>query len=225
MNLLESAVERLKARSVIPVFPLPNVVLFPHVSLGLHIFEPRYRRMIEDALSSDRLIAMALLKEGWEQDYYGSPPVHEVACAGLIEEHHRLPDGRFNIRLRGLSRIALGTFTGMAPYRTAAFGILDDRNADDGPAVRPHRERLLLTCAGLLRDIAGPSARPLALSPDLPFTVGVNALCQSLSADAGRRQALLETDDVIERCRALLEILTDLWKDAAALREDPGLPH
>jgi Lon protease-like protein len=225
MNALESAVERPKARGQIPVFPLPNVVLFPHVSLGLHIFEPRYRRMIEDALASDRLIAMALLKEGWEQDYDGSPPVHDIACAGVIEEHQRLPDARFNIRLRGLSRIALGAFTATAPYRVAAFRSLDDLNADDGPAVRPYRERLLLTCAGLLRDIAGPSARPLALSPDLPFTVGVNSLCQSLSADAGRRQALLETDDVIERCRSLLEILTDLWKDAAVRQEEPGLLH
>ena len=225
MNRLDTAVERLATRSEIPVFPLPNVVLFPHVSIGLHIFEPRYRRMVEDALASDRLIAMALLKAGWEQDYYGSPPVHEVACAGVIEDHQRLPDARLNIRLRGLSRIALGPFGGTAPYRVAAFQVLRDRNADDGPAVAPHRERLLLTCAGLLRDIAGPSARPLALPPDLPFTVGVNALCQSLAADAGSRQALLETDDVIDRCRALLEILTDLWKDATLRQGDPGVPH
>ena len=204
MNGLEAAVKRLMARKDIPVFPLPNVVLFPHVSLGLHIFEPRYRRMVEDALASDRLIAMALLKEGWERDYYGSPPVHTVACAGAIEEYQRLPDARLNIRLRGLSRIALGTISSADPYRVADFRVLRDRNADDGPAVAPHRERLLLTCAGLLRDIGGPSARPLALPPDLPFTVGVNALCQGLAADAGRRQALLETDDVIERCKALL---------------------
>ena len=155
MNVLEAAVGRLAARRDIPVFPLPNVVLFPHVSLGLHIFEPRYRRMVEDALASDRLIAMALLREGWERDYYGSPPVHPVACAGVIEEYHRLPDARLNIRLRGLSRIALGAFASAAPYRVAEFQVLSDRNADDGPAVQPYRERLLLTCAGLLREIGG----------------------------------------------------------------------
>jgi Lon protease-like protein len=225
MNVLEAALERLEARRDIPVFPLPNVVLFPHVSLGLHIFEPRYRQMVEEALASDRLIAMALLKDGWERDYYGSPPVHPVACAGMIEEYQRLPDARLNIRLRGLSRVALGAFAGAAPYRVAEFQVLKDRNADEGPAVQPYRERLLLTCAGLLREIGGASARPLALPPDLPFTVGVNALCQGLAADAGRRQALLETDDVIERCQALLEILSDLWKEAAVRRGDSGVPH
>jgi Lon protease-like protein len=190
MNGLESALARLEARREIAVFPLPNVVLFPHVSLGLHIFEPRYRRMIEDALATDRLIAMALLKEGWEQDYYGSPPVHDIACAGVIEEHHRLPDARFNIRLRGLSRIALGDFNATAPYRVATFRILGDLNSDDGPAVRPHRERLLLTCAGLLRDISGPP-RDRWLS---------RRTCRSPWASTRSARACRRTRDAARRC-------------------------
>jgi len=220
----ETAIVRLAERGEIPVFPLPNVVFFPHVSLGLHIFEPRYRQMTEDALASDRLMAVTLLQAGWEQDYEGSPPVHVVACAGIIQEHQRLPDGRFNIRLFGLSRIALGPFLRTTPYRVAAYQILPDRN-DDGPAVAPYRERLLLTCAGLLREIAGPSARPLALPPDLPFAVGVNSLCQSLIMDADRRQKLLEIDDVIERSRTLVEILTGLWQEAARRQDNSGVKH
>ena len=55
----------------IPIFPLPNVVLFPNMLLPLHIFEPRYREMVEDALNGEGLIGMALLKEGWQNDYYG----------------------------------------------------------------------------------------------------------------------------------------------------------
>ena len=219
-----TAMERLAQRVDIPVFPLPNVVFFPHVSLGLHIFEPRYRQLTEDALATDRLMAVGLLQPGWETDYEGSPPVHSVACAGLIQDHQRLPDGRFNIRLFGLSRIALGPFVREAPYRVASFRLLPEMN-DDGPAVAPHRERLLLTCAGLLRDIAGPSARPLALPPDLPFAVGVNSLCQSLIMDAGRRQQLLEIDDLIERCQALVEILMGLWRDAAQRQTDPVIEH
>lgn len=224
MDDRDVALERLMARGEIPVFPLPNVVFFPHVTISLHIFEPRYRRMIEDALAADRIITVALLRSGWERDYYGSPPVHEVACAGTIEEHQRLPDGRFNIRLRGLSRVALGRFVRTSPYRVAGFHILRDRNCEDGPLSAPHRERLLLTCAGMLQEISGSPGRPLALPPDLPFVVGVNAMCQSLGTDAEQRQRLLETDDVIERCQALVAILSDLWRQAAS-GPGPAVTH
>ena len=81
----------------IPLFPLPNVVLFPTVSLPLHIFEPRYRDMVADALDGDRIIGMALLRPGWEANYEGRPPIYPVGCAGLITHSERLPDGRYNI--------------------------------------------------------------------------------------------------------------------------------
>ena len=64
------------------LFPLPNLVLFPHVMQPLHIFEPRYRFLLEDALATDRLIAMALLAPGWENDYEGRPPLYPMACLG-----------------------------------------------------------------------------------------------------------------------------------------------
>jgi len=67
------ALEALRTRGTIPVFPLPDLVFFPHATLPLHIFEPRYREMTEDALRGDRLIAMALLKPGWERAYDGNP--------------------------------------------------------------------------------------------------------------------------------------------------------
>src|SRR5262249_61215492 len=86
------------------LFPLPTLVLFPHVLQPLHIFEPRYRQMTADALAGDRLIAMALLRPGWEKDYEGRPPIYSVICVGRIVAEKRLPDGRFNILLRGVSR-------------------------------------------------------------------------------------------------------------------------
>src|SRR5437762_3240134 len=89
------------------LFPLPNVVLFPHMVLPLHIFEPRYRQMTADALAGDKLIAMSLLQPGWESDYEGRPALHPVACLGQIVDHQRLPDGRFHLHLRGLSRIRI----------------------------------------------------------------------------------------------------------------------
>src|SRR5262245_52740264 len=86
------------------LFPLPNLVLFPNVAQPLHIFEPRYRQLMADALADDRLITMALLRPGWEQDYHKSPPLYPVACVGRIAQEQRLPDGRFNLLLQGLCR-------------------------------------------------------------------------------------------------------------------------
>src|SRR5436853_1475417 len=91
----------------IPIFPLPNVVLFPNVFLPLHIFEPRYREMIDDSLKGDRIVGMVLLRPGWESNYEGRPPVYPIGCAGVITHAERLPDGRFNIVLRGMEKFRL----------------------------------------------------------------------------------------------------------------------
>src|SRR5438309_10548348 len=89
---------------LLPLFPLPNVVLFPNVFLPLHIFEPRYREMVADAIGSDRLIGMVLLRPGWESNQDGRPPVYPIGCSGLITHVERVPDGRYNIVLRGVER-------------------------------------------------------------------------------------------------------------------------
>src|SRR4051812_1530562 len=86
------------------LLPLPNLVLFPHVVQPLHVFEPRYRQMTADALAGDRLIALVLLRPGWEAEYEDRPPVHPVACLGRIVADQQLPDGRYNLLVRGLAR-------------------------------------------------------------------------------------------------------------------------
>jgi Lon protease-like protein len=91
----------------IPLFPLPNVVLFPNVFLPLHIFETRYRTMVADALAGDRIIGMALLRPGYQSDYEGRPPVYPVGTAGVITHTEALPDGRFNIVLRGIEKFRI----------------------------------------------------------------------------------------------------------------------
>ena len=93
--------------SEIPIFPLPNVVLFPSALLPLHIFEPRYRAMVADALESERLIGLVMLRPGWESQYDGTPDVYPIGCAGFITHADRLPDGRFNIMLRGLEKFRI----------------------------------------------------------------------------------------------------------------------
>ena len=85
----------------IPIFPLPNVVLFPHVFLPLHIFEPRYREMVADAIDGDRLIGMVLLRDGWRRYAGPNPPVFRVGCAGRITHVASLPDGPLQHRVAG----------------------------------------------------------------------------------------------------------------------------
>src|ERR1700674_1939237 len=90
---------------ILPIFPLPNVVLFPNVFLPLHIFEPRYREMVADALESDRLIGMALLRPGWEPEYEGRPAVYPIGCSGVITHFERLAGGRVQLVLGGVGRV------------------------------------------------------------------------------------------------------------------------
>ena len=87
------------APDVTPLFPLPDVVFFPKTLLPLHVYEPRYRALAAEALEQGRAICTALLKPGWEADYYGSPEVYPVGCVGRIVHHQKLPDGRYNITL------------------------------------------------------------------------------------------------------------------------------
>src|SRR6185436_8178490 len=107
--------------SSVPLFPLPNVVLFPRAVLPLHIFEERYKTMTADALAGERLVAMALLRPGWEKDYYHRPEIEPVVCVGTILSHERLPDGKYNFLLQGHTRArVLGEHrAGDTPYRLA----------------------------------------------------------------------------------------------------------
>ena len=211
----EEARSVLRSRARVPVFPLPNIVLFPHTSLPLHIFEPRYRQMTNDALGTDRLIVITLLKPGWESEYKGSPDVFPIACAGLIEEVAPLPDGRINIRLRGLTRVEILSFVQETPYRIASIRVLEDRNDAGGPGFKEEKERLVAACASLLQEMTGAPAHPLTLDGDVPFAVVVNTLCQNLDMRTETKQSLLMMDDVRERCRTLVEILNRRWREIA----------
>lgn len=91
----------------LPIFPLPNATLFPGAALPLHVFEPRYRELVRHVLPGRRLMAVARLKPGFEASYDGRPPVFDVCGVGAIESHHQRPDGRFDLTLRGLSRVRI----------------------------------------------------------------------------------------------------------------------
>jgi len=188
----------------IPLFPLPNVVLFPTVSLALHIFEPRYRDMVTDALDGDRIIGMALLRPGWEGNYEGRPPIYPVGCAGLITHSERLPDGRYNIVVRGLEKFRIVREHAQHSYRTAEVDpIMEALSEHDRDIVRSERRRL----EALL--VPQPSGR--GVDTQMPPSMGdedlVNALAQYLELETVEKQALLERDGLLARCRSLIELL------------------
>ena len=187
----------------LPIFPLPNVVLFPQVFLPLHIFEPRYRAMVTDAMSGDRLIGMALLRPGWESDYDGRPPVYPIGCAGVITHHDRLPDGRYNIVLRGLEKFRITGEDTDRPYRVAQIESLEERLGNGereviGTARRRLEEMLIPKPSG-----RGAQAIPSTMS-DEDF---VNTLAQYMELEPLEKQALLEREGPLARCHSLIELL------------------
>src|SRR3954469_21701812 len=129
---------------LLPLFPLPNVVLFPNVFLPLHVFEPRYREMVADALPSDRMIGMVLLPPGWDRAYEGRPPIYPIGCSGVMTHVERLPDGRYNIVLRGLERFRVLEEDHERSYRRAVVEPLHETalSRDDRDVVRSHRTKL-----------------------------------------------------------------------------------
>src|SRR6187397_763902 len=117
--------------ALLPLFPLPNVVLFPGVALPLHIFEARYRAMVADALEADRRIGMVLLQPGrWEPNYEGRPPIYPIGCSGVIASAAKLEDGRYNIVLNGLDRIRIISEDDERAYRRAIVELLPDPPLD-----------------------------------------------------------------------------------------------
>lgn len=194
---------------VVPIFPLPDVVFFPHTVLPLHIFEPRYRAMVRDAREGEGLIAMALLRPGWEHEYLDAPPICDIGSVGRIEDLVELPDGRFNLRLVGLQRVRLEELQTDAPYRVARITALPEREADDAdPEVRRAKLDLLASNGCLLREISDQYQPSIVTDDRTPFSVAVNRCCSSLPVDPEVRQRLLEESDVFERQREASRVNT-----------------
>jgi Lon protease-like protein len=190
--------------AAIPLFPLPNVVLFPNVTLPLHIFEPRYREMVADALDGDRIIGMVLLRPGWEKDYEGRPDIYEVGCAGLITHAERTDDGRYNLVLRGLEKFRIHQEDHQRSYRVAEVEpILEPMNEHDRDVMHAERRRLEML---LVPQPEGRGVDP-KMPPSMPDDELVNALAQYLDLEVVEKQALLERDGLVNRCRSLIDLL------------------
>ena len=185
----------------VPIFPLAGALLFPRSQLPLHIFEPRYRTMVRDALASDRLIAMIQPKDDEEP-----PALFDVGCLGRISACDELDDGRFNIVLEGLSRFRIAReATVSTPYRQV--------DADRAGFDEENETVLGITQRAEIEQEARTYADSLGYLVDwnsvgrLDDEMLVNGISQIAPLDVGSKQALLEARDLPMRADLLVQFM------------------
>jgi uncharacterized protein len=188
----------------IPLFPLPNVVFFPRMPLPLHVFEPRYRAMVRDAARGARLIGMVLLRGDWQDDYYGRPPIFSVGTVGEMVRLEELPDGRFNLVLRGLREFTIVRELDRAAYREATVTwrepLLDGLPGGVRDAIR-HLVRRYLELRG--QEVGEQDL----LHANVDDETMVNFLSQHLEVSSLDKQAMLEATTLVERAGRLVDVL------------------
>ncbi|HEV7767266.1 MAG TPA: LON peptidase substrate-binding domain-containing protein [Thermoanaerobaculia bacterium] len=190
---------------LLPLFPLPNIVFFPHTRLPLHVFEPRYRQMVQDALESEERFGIVLLRPGWEADYFGAPPVYGCGTVGTIEQAVPLEDGRYNIVVRGDVRFRILDEVSRVPYRTARVIVEHDAGAHI-EEMYAQREWLADISRQYLQYLPDQTSVPEIETVSLDALT--NALIMSLNLDMEEKQRLLELRDVIARAEQIGNELT-----------------
>lgn len=194
------------------LFPLPDLVMFPHVMQPLHIFEPRYRDMLNEALDSDGLVAMSVLSPGWEQNYEGRPSLMPQICLGKVVTHQRLDDGRYNIMLLGMRRARILTeLSSNRSFRTAEVAVLDEEYPVEGERsrVEVHTElsRRFQNALPVKKDQDAESPVHELLASELPLGVLTDLVSFALPLPMPLKLELLAECNVDRRARLLLEAL------------------
>ena len=198
----------------IPLFPLPNVVLFPHSTVPLHIFEPRYRQMTADSLrGATRRIAMVAVDERHWPEMQGNPPVRRIGCEGEIVAAEKSADGTFKVLLRGTRRVRIVTESppdGERLYRIARVetcpDIIDD---EDHEILRNTRSELFVLLAELVQRTVPDHAHQFGSDrfKDIDDAALVSTLAQAMDLEPRDKQQLLEVDRVRDRQRMLCELM------------------
>jgi len=201
----------------LPLFPLPGVALFPDLPLPLHIFEPRYRVMLKDALEGSRFIGIVQIRPGQE----GFPtPIFSVGCAGRVEGVAEVEGGRSNIVLRGVSRFHIDEELDQGrPYRVARVSPLIEKVLDE--------DALTQSLARVLHEIGqiDEGMSLLARTDEAPKTLVVNMLAQLLPLGDLERQSLVEASSIDDRARLLAEILDFARLSRESSASDSGIRH
>ena len=204
-----------------PIFPLEKVTLMPHALLPVHIFEPRYRSMIRDALDGPGQIAMAVFaRPDWRADYEGKPPVRPAVCVGQIAQHNKLPDGRYNVLLQGVCRARiLRELDGdeiEKPYRMAVLEPVGVESAEGGGEERLAGERsglAQLFSETRLSDFReAPTVIKHLADEEIPTSAILELVTFSFLPDPELRYRLLAEADPLERSRMIRTELHGLRK-------------
>ena len=195
---------------VIPLFPLPTTVFYPNTSLPLHIFEPRYRSMVADALNGKGEIGMILLKPGWESDYQGTPEIMEIGCLGTIKRHSELPEGKYNILLSGLYRFRILNEIKGKIYRQAQVEFLKEINDKDLTSEpSPIKEQLIRIMRLYLKNL--PEGTKIEQALDMKncrnLAEFVDKLTHHFDQPANKMQEFLEQQDVQKRADSLYSLI------------------
>jgi uncharacterized protein len=206
--------------SRVGLFPLPNVVLFPSQLLALHVFEPRYRRLIRDVISQHLPFTVPRLKPGFDAAYYGAPPVFEICGVGEIREYSELPDGCYNIVVRGLGRVRLLEELRSQPYRVARVEVPAQVPAD-AVVGETLRAELIKQVRRIASHLPGPAQ---SLEPRLDTDVGTSAdiVAGALIEDPDLRQQLLEE---LDPCRRASWLIAHLHGQARELGRERAAPQ
>jgi ATP-dependent Lon protease len=206
---------------VVRLFPLPNLVMFPGVLQPLHVFEPRYVEMLEDALADDRLIAMALLAPGWERDYEGRPPIAPSVCIGRVVSHTRTDEGKYNLLLLGARRARVTRELPPArSFRRAAVELLADAYPAAGAASRGALQQKLVES---LRPFVSASAASQQqfqqlLASDVPLGLVADIVAHTLSLALPTKLELLGECNVDRRAELLIAQVEHMQREASAPR-------
>lgn len=193
------------ALDALPLFPLPQTVLFPGALLPLHVFEPRYRTMVKDVLDSHRCLAVVFITDPADVDRHGHPRIASVAGAGVIVDHAELPGGRYNILLRGRARVRLTERPFVPPYRVARTEVLSSGTAEVADADLSALVSTATAFSALVRE--RDKSFEFRLPRDAPPGLIADLCAHHLVLDGKERQAILETLDPSARVRRVAEAL------------------
>lgn len=208
------------------MFPIPNLVMFPHVVQPLHIFEERYREMMQDALAGDRLIAMPVLKPGWEPDYASRPPLEPWACLGKVVLHNELPDGCFNLLLMGVARIKLGDeHPPLRSFRQADATLIHDQPlSGDSVASAQLQQQLIDVFDDRVTSGQAPQSIKPLLENGLPLAQLTDLVAYAVPLAAEQKLQLLAESSPDRRARQLLGMLSKVPKNGLHHALASGFP-
>lgn len=215
---------------IVPLFPLPNVVLFPKTPVPLYIFEEKYRTMIRDAVAGDKELVIALLKSGSESSYSNIAAVHSVACLGRIETYEELEDGKYNIVVVGTHRVRIIREVQHSPYQLVEVDTIEDVEHEAHPPELAERHNHLGSLFAKFTELAtGVNQQAMELMPQMDFESLVNMVAMTLNLAIDQKQALLEIDEPSERCDVLIPILQQQLETLMLVRKfehiKPENPH